>query len=149
MRVNGTISTSGVAGAEAVTIAWGDGGTTSLLLAGSASAALLLRARLFPASQQRIPLLVSGAFGIGLLVFGALLRSAPGPGRLLVLLVILAIGAAALTAGVLYSRRTPTPYVGRIADIADVVAIMALIPLACGVIGVYASIQALFASFGG
>jgi type VII secretion integral membrane protein EccD len=146
--LTGMLLSAAVVGAVTILMLVADGHTTSLLLAGSASAALLLRARLFPATQQRVPLLVSGAFGVALLVFGGLVRAETGGGRLLVLLLILIIGAAALTAGLLYSRKSPTPYVGRIADITDVVAIMALIPLASGVIGVYSSIQALFASFG-
>jgi hypothetical protein len=138
-----------VVGAVAMVFLVLDGGLTSLLLTGSGAAALLLRARLFPATQQRIPLLVSGTFGFALLAFGALVRAHPGGGRLLVLLVIVLAGAAVLGAGLLYSRRTPTPYVGRIADLVDVLAIMALIPLASAVTGVFSTIQAMFASFGG
>ncbi|MFD0788569.1 hypothetical protein ACFQZ8_32030 [Micromonospora azadirachtae] len=48
-----------------------------------------------------------------------------------------------------FSRRRPTPHLGRAADIADVVAIMALIPLACAVIGLFGAIQGMFASIGG
>jgi type VII secretion integral membrane protein EccD len=147
--LTGMLLSAAVVGAVAMVFLVLDGGLTSLLLTGSGAAALLLRARLFPATQQRIPLLVSGAFGFALLAFGALVRTHPGGGRLLVLLVIVLVGAAVLGAGLLYSRRTPTPYVGRIADFVDVLAIMALIPLASAVIGVFSAIQAMFASFGG
>jgi hypothetical protein len=51
-----------------------------------------------------------------------------------------------LTAGLSYSKRSPSPYLGRLADIFDVLAIMALIPLAAGVLGVYHAIQGTFAS---
>jgi hypothetical protein len=61
-----------------------------------------------------------------------------------VAVAVLLVLAATLT----YSRRPPSPYLGRLADIADVLAIMALVPLACAVIGVYHAIQGTFASFG-
>ena len=54
-----------------------------------------------------------------------------------------------LVAGLRFSRKAPTPYLGRTADILDVLAIMALIPLACAVLGVFGAIQGLFASIGG
>jgi type VII secretion integral membrane protein EccD len=147
--LTGMLLGAAVVGAVTILMLVGDGRTTSVLLAGSASAALLLRARLFPAARQRVPLLVGGAFGVAVLVTGMALRMDPGGGRLLMLPAILLVGAAALAAGLIYSRRSPSPYIGRIADIVDVVAIVALIPLASGVIGVYGSIQDLFASFGG
>jgi type VII secretion integral membrane protein EccD len=146
--LSGMLLSAAVVGAVTVCVLVVDGHVVSLVLAGSASAALLLRARLFPATQQRIPLLTSGSFGVALLLFGAVLRMPEGAARLLVLLAILLIGAVTLAAGLMYSHRSPSPYIGRIADIVDVMAIIALIPLASGVIGVYSSIQALFASFG-
>ncbi|MFF5229330.1 type VII secretion integral membrane protein EccD [Dactylosporangium sp. NPDC000521] len=146
--LTGMLLASAVVGAVTIVMLGVDGRTTSILLAASASAALLLRARLFPAARQRVPLLAGGAFGVAVLLLGLVLRTDPGGGRLLVLPALLLVGGAIVAAGLIYSRRTPTPYIGRIADITDVVAIVALIPLACGVIGVYGSIQALFASFG-
>jgi hypothetical protein len=59
------------------------------------------------------------------------------------------VAALVLGAGLRYSKQAPSPYVGRIADIVDVLSIMALIPLACAVIGIFHSIQGLFASVGG
>jgi hypothetical protein len=69
--------------------------------------------------------------------------------RLLLLVVIAAVAGLVLAAGLVYSRRSPSPYIGRIADIVDVLAIMALVPLACAVAGVFHTIQGLFASVGG
>ncbi len=48
-----------------------------------------------------------------------------------------------LAAGLVYSQRPPSPYLGRFADIVDVLAIMALIPLACAVLGLFGAIQGL------
>ena len=70
--------------------------------------------------------------------------------RLLILLVLVVAGRPwCSAAGLVYSRRSPSPYLGRAADILDVLAIMALIPLACAVAGLFGAIQGLFASIGG
>ncbi|GAA4728269.1 type VII secretion integral membrane protein EccD [Phytohabitans rumicis] len=126
-----------------------DGTTAGNLLVFSAAVAMLLRARLFALPQQRVPLLVSGIIGLGLLLFSFAVDADSAGGRLLVLAVVVVVAAAVLAAGLVYSRRSPSPYLGRAADIIDVLAIMALIPLACGVIGLFGAIQGLFASIGG
>jgi len=61
------------------------------------------------------------------------------------LVMVTVVAGLVLAAGLAYSRSSPSPYMGRIGDILDVVAIMALLPLACGVIGLYQSLQGLFA----
>jgi len=126
-----------------------DDSTVGAVLILAAAVALLLRARLFALPRQRVPLLVGGATGLALLALGAALVAEPGSPRLLVVVAVVLVAVAALAAGLVYSRRTPSPYVGRAADILDVLAIMALIPLACAVIGVFDDIQGLFASIGG
>jgi type VII secretion integral membrane protein EccD len=137
--------TSAIAVAYVVAL---DGTTAGNLLAFSGAVALLLRARLFALPQQRIPLLVSGVAGLALLLYSFAVDAEPA-GRLLVLAVVVLAAAVTLAAGLVYSRRLPSPYLGRAADIIDVLAIMALIPLACAVIGLFGSIQGLFASIGG
>jgi type VII secretion integral membrane protein EccD len=125
-----------------------DGGTAANLLTFSAAGALLLRARLFALPHQRVPLLVSGILGMAFLLFSFTIDAGTG-GRLLVLVVAIVAAGTVLAAGLVYSRRTPSPYLGRAADIIDVLAIMALVPLACAVIGLFGAIQGLFASIGG
>lgn len=122
---------------------------SGVLLIMAAVAALLLRARLLPTPQQRVPLLVAGLTGLTVLGLGAALGgTGPAPG-LMLLAGAIVIAGIALPAALIYSRRPPSPYVGRAADMLDVLAIMALIPLACSVIGVFGAIRGLFASIGG
>lgn len=114
-------------------------------LVGLASAGLLLRARLFPTPRQRIPLLAGGVLGLlQLFVVGALTLP-----LLLTVLVALVVGGGVLAAGLLYSRRPPSPYVGRLADILDVLLLVSLLPVACVLTGFYSYVQGLFASLGG
>jgi type VII secretion integral membrane protein EccD len=126
----------------------GQGATAGTALAITGALALLLRGRLFPTPRQRVPLLLSGGAGLALLAFGQMLRS-DGAMRLILLVVIAVAATVTLASGLVYSRRSPSPYIGRLADIVDVLAIMALLPLAAAVLGVYSAIQGLFASIGG
>jgi hypothetical protein len=47
-----------------------------------------------------------------------------------------------------YSRRAPSPYLGRIADYGDVLLILALVPTTCVIVGFYTYMQNLFSSVG-
>jgi type VII secretion integral membrane protein EccD len=132
-----------------VALVWTGLQTSSVLLICAAVAALLLRARLLPTPAQRVPLLVAGLTGLALLGIGSALAG-DGPGRGLLLLAGAAVVAGvALPAALVFSRRQPSPYLGRAADILDVLAIMALIPLASAVIGIFDAIRGLFSSIGG
>lgn len=125
------------------------GQMAAVILAVTAVVALLLRARLFPTPRQRIPLIVSGAAGFALLMIAVSLEFRQS---VLILLPLLlagsVVGAFVLVAGLLFSRRPPSPYLGRFADIFDVVAIIALVPVTCIVCGFDQYVQGLFASIG-
>jgi type VII secretion integral membrane protein EccD len=125
------------------------GHRTADVLAVIAAVALLLRARLFAAPPQRIPLLASGVTVLASLMVTLTLRASTTHGRLSLLLAELALAGIVLAAGLVYSRRAPSPRVGRLADIIDVLALMALVPLACGAAGAFHAIAGLFASVGG
>jgi len=104
---------------------------------------------LLPTPQQRIPLLISGLAGAAVLGGGAAFDALGTNAGLLLLAIAAVVAAVALTSGLVFGRRAPSPYVGRTGDILDVLAIMALIPLACTVIGIFDAIRGLFASIGG
>jgi hypothetical protein len=88
---------------------------------------------------------VGGAVSAGVLLQAAVIDDSPTARMLIWLVMITIVTGLVLAAGLAYSRSSPSPYMGRIGDILDVVAIMALLPLACGVIGLYQSLQGLFA----
>jgi hypothetical protein len=112
------------------------------------AAALLLRGRLFPTAAQRLPLLVGAVSIVTIAGFGWMRTTDPGSSRVLLLSVVLVVAAGVLGATLRYSRRSPSPYLGRIADLLDVLTLMSLIPLACWVLGVFQTIQGLFSSVG-
>jgi type VII secretion integral membrane protein EccD len=123
------------------------GGVADRLLAAAAAGALLLRARLFPAPRQRVPLLVAGVLGNGS-AGAVLLGPPPGLSAAAAVPVAASIAAVVLVLGLLYSTRPPSPYIGRLGDLLDVLLISALIPIACASVGFYGYIQSLFASLG-
>jgi type VII secretion integral membrane protein EccD len=116
------------------------GGLAGRLLVAVSSAALLLRSRLFVTVRQRVPLVVAGLAGFA--VLGVALASrldAPGLLGLTVGGLVLALLTAAT--GATYSRRPPTPYLGRAADLVDTLMVVSVVPVACGVLGLYARVR--------
>jgi len=118
------------------------GDATASVLVALVAAASLLRARLFPTVRQRVPLLVIGLTGVTALAIGSILLDAST--RIAVVAPVLLVAAGLVgAAGLAYSRRTPSPYLGRIADILDVLLVLAVVPVACGVLGLYGYVRGL------
>ncbi|MER6589586.1 type VII secretion integral membrane protein EccD [Micromonospora chalcea] len=121
-------------GAVAVLVATGR--TAGLLLAAVVCGVLLLRSRLFVAVRHRVPAVVAGLAGYALL--GAVLAERAGPaGRFALAVGGLALALAAVTAGATYARRAVSPYLGRLADLTDTALVVAVVPVACAVLGLY------------
>ncbi|HTS95874.1 MAG TPA: type VII secretion integral membrane protein EccD [Streptosporangiaceae bacterium] len=105
--------------------------------------ALLLRSRLFRGLAQRLWLLVPGYGALILLAAGAVhgptqaqhLARALGP--------LLAGAALVIAVGLWLPAHRPSPFWGRMADIADTLLIVALFPLALGVAGVFGYVRGL------
>ncbi len=112
------------------------GGWPGRLLAAVGCAVLLLRSRLFVAVRHRVPTVAAGLAGYALL--GAVLVGHTGSGGLL----MLALGGFALAlltvaTGATYARRPVSPYVGRLADLADTALVVSVVPVACAVLDLY------------
>jgi type VII secretion integral membrane protein EccD len=134
--LSGMLAGHAVLAAGAFLVLVGSGGAAGQILVAVSSAALLLRSRLFVTVRQRVPLVVAGLFGAG--VLGLALVGGAGAG----LLVVLAAGGlvlalATVVAGATYSDRPPTPYLGRAADVLDTLIVVSVIPVACAVLGLY------------
>lgn len=126
--------TSVVAATGLVVLLRGDGeGTHVLGLLGSAG--WLLRARLHPVVRQRVPLLAAGLAGPAAALLGGTLTTG-GSG-------LVALGAVAGALGIVYSQRTTSPYLRRMAEYAEVLLILGVLPVACWVLGLYARLRGL------
>jgi type VII secretion integral membrane protein EccD len=112
------------------------------LLTGVAAAALLLRSRLFVTLRQRVPLVVGGLAGVFSLGWNMLDRA--GPTTLLAVAgIALVLAIVTVAAGATYSRRPPSPYLGRTADLIDTLTVVSVIPIACAVVGLYGAVGTL------
>ena len=112
------------------------GGLAARILLAVAAPALLLRSRLFVTLRQRVPLLTAGLFGVAALGTD-LLQDAGATMLLGVSLLGLLLAYVTVAAGATYSRRPPSPYLGRAADLLDSLVVVSLIPVACAVVGIY------------
>ncbi|MFV2099489.1 type VII secretion integral membrane protein EccD [Micromonospora sp. LOL_024] len=112
------------------------GGSAGRLLVGVCSAVLLLRARLFVAVRHRVPPLLAGLGGYA--VLGASLAGVAGPAARLALAAgAVLIALLAVAGGATYARRPVSPYVGRVADLADTALVVSVVPITCAVLGLY------------
>jgi len=105
------------------------------------TAANLLRARLFSTVRHRLPLLLTGLAGLLLLM--SRLAGADLPVQVGVGVGLLLVAVLVVTAGMRYSVRPPSVQLGRLADIFDVLLVLATIPIVCQVLGLYAWVRGL------
>ncbi|MGW0431204.1 type VII secretion integral membrane protein EccD [Micromonospora sp. NPDC003197] len=116
------------------------GGVAAPLLTLVLAVAYLLRARLFPTVRHRLPMLACGLIGLVALAVGqASTMADPGSAWYAVALGGAALGAVAV--GLRTANRRPSVYLARAADLLDVLLLLAVVPLACGVLGLYAAMR--------
>ncbi|WP_422772211.1 type VII secretion integral membrane protein EccD [Plantactinospora sp. WMMC1484] len=118
------------------------GGFSGRLMVAVSAAALLLRSRLFVTVRQRVPLMVAG-IGCAVVLGTAWLFRMQETGLLLVTVGGLVLALVVIGAGATYSKREPGPYLGRTADILDTLLVVAVVPVACAVLGLYAEARGL------
>ncbi|MFF1795771.1 type VII secretion integral membrane protein EccD, partial [Kitasatospora sp. NPDC058263] len=122
------------------------------LLALTLGIATMLRARLFRYTAQVFSLTIAGLFGLSLLIVGLslhtplfILKAASSTDvdlRTIWLATSIAFGAAVLTAiALVVPRLGVSPFWGRILDLVDSLTLIALVPLALGVLEVYGLVR--------
>ncbi|GIJ40347.1 type VII secretion integral membrane protein EccD [Micromonospora andamanensis] len=142
------VFTGMIFGAFVVTIAGlivltATGTLSALLLAGIISLGYLLRARLVSTVRHRVPLLAVGLVGLGLLPLVGAADASTGARVLAVLPVALVAAGLSAAAGLAYSRRAPSPRLARLGDMFDILLQLAVVPVACSVLGLYAFMRAI------
>jgi len=141
--LTGLIGTTAVIvlGAELVLAVTGD--YRAVLLCAVLALLLLLRARPLPGRFQRIPLLVAGSVGLGLVAVGGFLVASPIVRLTAVLGGLVVAAVVTLAYGMGIAGRRISPLWGRYLDIIEVLLILAVIPLAAWVCGLYGWIRAI------
>lgn len=141
--VTGAVSGIGLVGATAAvalafSLSWFGLGTCAVL-----ACTLLLRSRIFRGLSQRLWLLVPGFGGLVLLGVGEVHGSSQVQ-HLVLALGPLVVGVAVVVGvGMWLPSHRPSPFWGRVADIADTALNVGLIPLALGVAGVFGQVRGL------
>lgn len=119
------------------------GRTSALVLVALVAGVGLLRTRMFPALRHRLPLALAGGAGL-LLLASAALALDPGQRLAVAVPVLVLVGVVGLLAGRSWAEQTPGPYVGRVADVLDVLLVLAVVPTVCVVVGLYGYVRGLY-----
>jgi type VII secretion integral membrane protein EccD len=134
--LTGMLAGHAVLAATAALVLVTAGGFAGRLLTAVSAAALLLRSRLFVTVRQRVPLVLAGLAGVA--VLGTALAIESGETVLLTLTAAgLLLALVTTGAGSTYSRRPPSPYLSRAADLLDTLMVVSVVPVACAVLGLY------------
>ncbi|MEV0050582.1 type VII secretion integral membrane protein EccD [Saccharopolyspora shandongensis] len=113
---------------------------SSVVMTAVLAVGFLLRARLYPILRQRVPLLVTGMFGVGCLVVGP---GVTAGGLVFAGPLLLVVAAAVIAAGILLSTRAANPYLGRFAEYSEILVMVAIVPVVCAVLGLYGYVRGL------
>lgn len=114
-----------------------------LVMCAVLACALLLRSKLFRGLAQRLWLLVPGYGGLVLLAAGAFHGTTQARHLALALGPLIAGAAIVIGVGMWLPTHRPSPFWGRMADIADTMLIVSLFPLALAVAGVFGYVRGL------
>jgi hypothetical protein len=113
------------------------------VLAALLSALVLLRARPVPGRWQRLPVLLAGAGGLGAVAL-TLWHAAGSGARLgLVLTGLVVVALVSVIYGLGVAGRRMSPVWGRLLDIAEVLLIVAVVPVAAWAAGLYGWVATL------
>ncbi|MFC6022178.1 type VII secretion integral membrane protein EccD [Plantactinospora solaniradicis] len=118
------------------------GGTAALILVTVLVIGFLLRARLYPIGRQRLPMLLAGLTGAVCLATGPLMADRSDLLAVTAPVLLLVGGLVALLA-LRYSVRRPGPYLGRYAELLEVLVVLAVLPVLCSVLGLYGYVRGL------
>jgi type VII secretion integral membrane protein EccD len=125
---------------SAIVLSWSHSGW-AWALAALCGFATLLRARAYAKTAQRAALAIGGVGALALATPGLAVAS-PGTRPALVAGAVL-LGVVGVTYGARATRNQPSPYWTRLLDVLEVLAVVSLVPLAAGVLGLYSAARGL------
>jgi type VII secretion integral membrane protein EccD len=140
--LSGMIGGLAVVAAVCQVLIVGGDSTAGMILVCLLTAGFLLRARLYPIVRQRLLMLGAGVAGVVCLVVGPLMADRAGLLAVTGPCLLLAGGVVALL-GMWHSTRKASPYLGRYAEILEVLVMLAVVPVLCSVLGLYGYVRGL------
>ncbi|GAA4851469.1 hypothetical protein GCM10023201_50290 [Actinomycetospora corticicola] len=118
-------------------------GTTGAVLGVLLVVLVALRSRSYANAVPAVVLLLGALTGAATIGVGAVAAAAPGAARLGIGLAAAVVGAAVVLLGAIGPRRRAAPGLRRAVDLAEGVAIAAVVPLACAVADLFAVVRLL------
>lgn len=119
------------------------GDISSQVLGAVVAALLIVRTRSLIRPRHRMPLLVSGTIGLVIVGAGIIVSQSADVRPFIVLLGLLPVTLAIAAAGVRYSRRRPTPQLGRMADLVEFLLTVSVVPIVFLVLGLFSFVRGL------
>jgi type VII secretion integral membrane protein EccD len=135
----GALAVLGAASAALVAVA----GYPGVAMAAVLGVLLMARARWFLGRAHRLPLLIAGAVALGAAATAAFLENGQSTRLTAVLGAVLAIAVVSIWYALTGPGRKASPLWGRALDIFEVLLILALVPLALWVSGIYGWIRTI------
>ncbi|MBA0124756.1 type VII secretion integral membrane protein EccD [Haloechinothrix sp. YIM 98757] len=135
--MTGLLIGCGAAVAIGAVVAASDGSVFGILLAITATLALLLRSRTYANGTQAVALLTTGMLAAGGLLLGWLWTAGPGARLMWVFGALFLIAACSLVVGVIFPKQRFSPPMRRSVEIFEAICIATVLPLALGVMGLY------------
>ncbi|ONI67122.1 type VII secretion integral membrane protein EccD [Kribbella sp. ALI-6-A] len=114
--------------------------TSAYWYVGLLAVGYLLRGRLYPVVRHRLPMAAVGVAGLVGLAVGPLMST---HGLSFVVPLLLVGCALVVVAGIQASTRRLSPYLGRAAELLEIVVVLAVVPVCCAVLGLYAVLRGL------
>jgi hypothetical protein len=121
----------------------GPHGTVGVVLAATVAAVLMLRARTYANGVQAVALLTAGLLTAGGLVIGWMVGADDSTRLVLVFGATVLLGVVALVLGVVFPRQRFSPPMRRAVEVFEALLIAAVLPLALGVMDLYATMRGL------
>jgi hypothetical protein len=139
--LTGLLAGVGIATAASAAVIAVGGGWPGRLLLLSAAGAIALRARMYAAVRHRTAALVTAGLAAAPLIAVGLFA---GSAALLIAAVFGIAGLITIGLGAGERAGGPvSPYLGRLADLAEVLSLAAIVPLVCVVLGLYSRLRGL------
>jgi len=119
------------------------GGLAGVVLASVLGLLMLVRARWFIGIRQRLPLLIGGALGLGVVTVDRFLAASQTVRLSVGLGTVLVVAVLTIAYAVVGSARRRSPIWGRLLDIVEMVLVLAVVPLALWATGLYGWIRTI------
>jgi type VII secretion integral membrane protein EccD len=132
-----------VIGAVSGMVAAFGGGGPGTALGAVLGLLMMIRAKWFLSRRQRLPLLVAGSATVAVTIVAIYVNGSTVTRLIAIPVLLLVVAGISVSFGLSAADRKPSPIAGRVLDIFEVLLIVAIVPLAVWVSGLYGWVRSL------